>query len=33
MIENNPDEIEIVTIGPVTNIALAILKAPETMKR
>lgn len=33
MIENNPDEIEIVTIGPVTNIALAILKAPETMKK
>jgi len=33
LIENNPDEIEIVTIGPVTNIALAILKAPETMKK
>ncbi|MEC0300394.1 nucleoside hydrolase [Peribacillus frigoritolerans] len=33
IIENNPGEIEIVTIGPVTNIALAILKAPETMKR
>ena len=32
IIENNPGEIEIVTIGPVTNIALAILKAPETMK-
>ncbi|KEK10882.1 hypothetical protein EP18_14635 [Lysinibacillus sphaericus] len=33
LIENNPGEIEIVTIGPVTNIALALLKAPETMKK
>ncbi|MFS0605294.1 nucleoside hydrolase [Peribacillus frigoritolerans] len=33
IIENNPGKIEIVTIGPVTNIALAILKAPETMKK
>lgn len=33
IIENNPGEIEIVTIGPVTNIALAILKAPESMKK
>lgn len=33
IIENNPGEIEIVTIGPATNIALAILKAPETMKK
>ncbi|MGE7907953.1 nucleoside hydrolase [Peribacillus sp. NPDC094092] len=33
IIENNPGEIEIVTIGPVTNIALAILKAPEIMKK
>lgn len=33
IIENNPDEIEIVAIGPVTNIALAILKAPDTMKK
>lgn len=33
IVENNPGEIEIVTIGPVTNIALAILKAPETMKK
>ncbi|MCG7410496.1 nucleoside hydrolase [Paenibacillus sp. ACRRX] len=31
IIESNPGEIEILTIGPVTNIALAILKAPETM--
>lgn len=28
-----PDEIEIVTIGPVTNIALAIMKDPMTMKK
>ncbi|MFJ7922248.1 nucleoside hydrolase [Lysinibacillus fusiformis] len=33
LIENNSGEIEIVTIGPVTNIALALLKAPETMKK
>ncbi|AMW98007.1 nucleoside hydrolase [Rummeliibacillus stabekisii] len=33
IIEKNPGEIEIVTIGPVTNIAFAILKAPETMKK
>ncbi|UKS27017.1 nucleoside hydrolase [Paenibacillus sp. HWE-109] len=33
IIENNPGEIEIVTIGPVTNIALAIMRAPETMKK
>lgn len=33
IIENNPGEIELVTIGPATNIALAILKAPETMKK
>lgn len=33
IVDNNPGEIEIVTIGPVTNIALAILKAPNTMKK
>ena len=33
IIENNPNEIEIVAIGPVTNIALAILRSPETMKK
>ncbi|MEK4068912.1 nucleoside hydrolase [Peribacillus sp. FSL R5-0717] len=33
LVEKNPGEIEIVTIGPVTNIALAILKAPETMNK
>ena len=32
-VRNNPDEIEIVTIGPVTNIALAIRKDMETMKK
>ncbi len=32
IVKNNPNEIEIVTIGPVTNIAKAILKAPEIMK-
>jgi len=33
LVESNPGEIEIVTIGPATNIALAILKAPETMRK
>lgn len=33
IVENYPNEIELVTIGPATNIALAILKAPETMKK
>ncbi len=33
LVEKNPEEIEIITIGPVTNIALAILKSPETMKK
>lgn len=33
IVENNPNEVEIVTIGPATNIAFAILKAPETMKK
>lgn len=32
IVDNYPEEIEIVTIGPVTNIALAILKAPGIMK-
>ena len=31
--EMYPDELEIITIGPCTNIALAILKAPELMKK
>ena len=29
----NPGEVEIVTLGPVTNIAAAIWKDPETMKK
>lgn len=33
IVEENPGDIEIVTLGPVTNIALAILKSPETMKK
>lgn len=32
IVKANPNEIEIVTIGPVTNIAKAIMKAPEVMK-
>jgi len=33
IVKNNPGEIEIVAIGPVTNIALAIMKDPLTMKK
>ena len=33
IVEHYPNEIEIVTIGPVTNIALAIMKDPITMKK
>lgn len=32
-IRENPDEVEIVTLGPATNIALAIDRDPETMRR
>lgn len=32
IVKNHPGEVEIITIGPVTNIAKAILKAPEIMK-
>lgn len=33
LIEENPYEIELVTLGPLTNIAVAALKAPETMNK
>lgn len=33
LVRENPGEIEIMTIGPVTNIALALLSDPETMKQ
>jgi len=32
-VKRYPDEIEIAAIGPVTNIASAIMKDPETMSR
>ncbi len=32
-VKDNPGEIEIVALGPVTNIALAILKDPDCMKK
>lgn len=31
LVRKNPWEIELITLGPVTNIALAIMKEPETM--
>ncbi|MDW7668821.1 MAG: nucleoside hydrolase [Bacillota bacterium] len=33
LVNNNPNEIEIMAIGPATNIASAILRDPETMKK
>ena len=32
-VEKYPDEVEIIALGPLTNIALAIKKAPQTMKK
>ena len=32
-IKSDPDEVEIIALGPLTNIALAIQKDPDTMKR
>ncbi|GAB3988692.1 nucleoside hydrolase [Spirosoma daeguense] len=33
LVEKYPNELTIVAIGPLTNVALAILKAPATMKK
>ncbi|MCD4673415.1 MAG: nucleoside hydrolase, partial [Anaerolineaceae bacterium] len=33
IIEENPHELELVTLGPLTNIAMCCLKAPETMRK
>ena len=33
LVEENPGEVELAVIGPVTNVALAMMKAPETMKK
>lgn len=33
LVEKNPGEIELAVIGPATNVALAMMKAPETMKK
>lgn len=32
-VKNNPNEIELIALGPATNIALALLKDEETMKK
>lgn len=32
-VKNNPEETEIIALGPATNIALAIKKDPDTMKK
>ncbi len=32
-IKNNPDEVEIIALGPATNVAVAILRDPEMMKK
>ena len=32
-VEKNPDEVEILSLGPATNIAKAIEKAPDSMKK
>lgn len=33
LLEKNPGEIEIVTLGPLTNLAILCLKAPEILKK
>lgn len=33
IIEENPNEIELITLGPLTNVAAAVIKSPETMKK
>ena len=33
LVEENPGEVELAVIGPATNVALAMMKAPETMKK
>ena len=33
LVKENPGEIEIVALGPATNLALAMMKDPETMKQ
>lgn len=33
LVEENPGELELITLGPVTNIAYLCLKAPETVRK
>jgi purine nucleosidase len=33
LVSENPDELELITLGPLTNVAMACLKAPDVMRR
>jgi purine nucleosidase len=33
IVEENSDQLELITLGPLTNIAMACLKAPDTMRK
>lgn len=33
IIDENPGQLELITLGPLTNVAAAVIKSPETMKK